>query len=1069
MVQCVRAIAACSLFCFLLIAPGQQPIELPEGVSAAQFAWLQELARAQDRSQVVRLVSERREWRGLESFEQTCKAFDTNRPAIASAWLPAAKGLIVLSEHIRYADPSRAVFPSDRHYAQAYASFKLAGIAASARDLNEAEARYKDAIALFSGNAAGTLGPSPGSVDQQNNELFGTSAKQLAGMGELNLGTVYRDAGDLESAQRSFEASLATLEGSDDARHIAMAHLDLGDVLINLGSMDRALVELNTAKAEYETLKDEPGIAQCQLNLGNLYVRTSEFQRAITAYREAKRVFESTGDFMNLVTVLQNEGVAYLNQGKLPDACASFERARDLSASQKDLFGLARATMNLGAAKFTMQRPLEAIVCFEAARQTAKDSGDEFTAASALSNLGTCYQELGLNADAILCLEEALTILRAIKAPNEIAVTQSSIGMTLTREGRRDAAIAVHGQALLMFEELKAQREVGVCHLNLAQLYFENGDLAKAQEHVRSARSVLAGTEAAPDLARLSLLSGQLAGAAGHTKPANRQMRSAMDEFRSLGLPLDYVKASTCLGDLYSRAGDRRGSSEAYAQGLQALQELQVTQSDPLSSVLSEMGSSLLAKYLGSVRDRISGEEAFSICQRTKGGLLRATLLDSTSVDVALSDQDAKRFQDLRRDYERVDKDLRKDPGNERLQASRKKALAALNAFDVYLRAKSPKFRALQSSPATLKEVCAALGPRTALVEYILGDQDVFALVVRQRGGKPTAKTFPLKVPALAVKRLVREFNIQLKRQPSNLPAIRQLGKSLNDHLFKPLDGSLAGVDRLIICPDRMLHDLPFGALVQGNGKYLIESYSISTAASASSWHACRVVGNGRRQRASGAPLVVGISQFGERSTPPARTLPQAVRSGKKLDALPAAGEEAQFVARILGCDPILESKATVPSVTKRISFAELLHFATHAAANGAAPLMGYLVLAPHGKDDLGLLYARDVYRMRTQARLAVLSACETLGSRPTGEGILGLSWAFLVAGCPSTVSTRWDLEDVSARIWIGAFYTDYVRGNSVADSAQKACLSLIRTKGRRVDRSSPSYWAAWTVVGDDR
>ena len=160
--------------------------------------------------------------------------------------------------------------------------------------------------------------------------------------------------------------------------------------------------------------------------------------------------------------------------------------------------------------------------------------------------------------DALPCLEEAAQALRSAGMRNEHAVTQTSIGLVLSLEGKPSQAIKVHETALATFTDLKALKEIGVCHLNLAQLYSDEGKLAKAQEHAAAARSTLAPLDAAPDRSRVDLLIGQLAGASGDSKRAIAEMTRALVSFERLGMPLDYIKGSLLLGDLYTRLRERQ-------------------------------------------------------------------------------------------------------------------------------------------------------------------------------------------------------------------------------------------------------------------------------------------------------------------------------------------------------------------------------------------------------------------------------------------------------------------------------------------------------------------------------
>jgi CHAT domain-containing protein len=143
-----------------------------------------------------------------------------------------------------------------------------------------------------------------------------------------------------------------------------------------------------------------------------------------------------------------------------------------------------------------------------------------------------------------------------------------------------------------------------------------------------------------------------------------------------------------------------------------------------------------------------------------------------------------------------------------------------------------------------------------------------------------------------------------------------------------------------------------------------------------------------------------------------------------------------------------------------------VFHLATHAFANDAAPLRSALVFSPDKGEGFGLLYANDIYDLPLRADLAVLSACATARGQATGEGLMGLAWAFLVAGCPSTIGTRWDADDAASEAWVTAFYTHYTTAKATkAQSVRAACLHLLTTR----KYAAPHNWANWTLIGSDR
>jgi CHAT domain-containing protein len=144
---------------------------------------------------------------------------------------------------------------------------------------------------------------------------------------------------------------------------------------------------------------------------------------------------------------------------------------------------------------------------------------------------------------------------------------------------------------------------------------------------------------------------------------------------------------------------------------------------------------------------------------------------------------------------------------------------------------------------------------------------------------------------------------------------------------------------------------------------------------------------------------------------------------------------------------------------------ADYLHFATHALLDGRAPLDSALVLAPGDGED-GLLRAREVIeQLRVESDLVVLSACDTgLGAELAGEGVLGLSHAFLFSGARTIVTSLWPVADDSTARWMAAFYGELRRGADRDEAVRSAQVEALAGDG---PRRHPYYWAAFQLWGD--
>jgi CHAT domain-containing protein len=152
----------------------------------------------------------------------------------------------------------------------------------------------------------------------------------------------------------------------------------------------------------------------------------------------------------------------------------------------------------------------------------------------------------------------------------------------------------------------------------------------------------------------------------------------------------------------------------------------------------------------------------------------------------------------------------------------------------------------------------------------------------------------------------------------------------------------------------------------------------------------------------------------------------------------------------------------------EKAASAAILHFATHGVLDDRAPLYSYLLLsqtdvAP-GED--GRLEARELLQMKLHARLAILCGCETARGQVTaGEGVVGLSWGFLVAGCPATIVSQWKVESASSTDLMIELHRQLHAGAENAEALRQASLKLRKDPRYR----HPFYWAPFVLIGAAR
>jgi CHAT domain-containing protein len=196
---------------------------------------------------------------------------------------------------------------------------------------------------------------------------------------------------------------------------------------------------------------------------------------------------------------------------------------------------------------------------------------------------------------------------------------------------------------------------------------------------------------------------------------------------------------------------------------------------------------------------------------------------------------------------------------------------------------------------------------------------------------------------------------------------------------------------------------------------------------------------------------------------------------GKELEPLSqldGAEKEAKKIAQMLSTTAIIGKEATESAIVQKMASAKLIHLATHGLLDGinAIGFPGAIALTPSGKDDGFLTTIEIMERFGSpgkpplQAELVVLSACDTGRGDIKGEGVVGLSRAFMASGVPTLVVSLWQVPDDDTAKLMTEFYTNlYKRKFDKAKAMREAMLSMLKDEDGNPD---PKAWAAFTVIG---
>ena len=327
-------------------------------------------------------------------------------------------------------------------------------------------------------------------------------------------------------------------------------------------------------------------------------------------------------------------------------------------------------------------------------------------------------------------------------------------------------------------------------------------------------------------------------------------------------------------------------------------------------------------------------------------------------------------------------------------------------------------------------ELKALVGPDETLIEYYYQGADLYAFLLDRE------RLLAVRLDATELSSQVQTLRKTLEAVES--PAWQAPARALYGRLWQPLE-KLVTSKNIIVVAHGALHYLPFAALQDGNGQFLLDRYSLRFLPSASVLKFLRPVLQNKDARL----LALGNPDLDD----------------PKLDLAFAEGE-AKLVASLYPSSRVLLRKdASESNFKKAGGVFSRIHFASHGKFQADEPLKSGLYLAKDADND-GILTVGELYSMNLEADLVTLSACETgLGKIASGDDVVGLTRGFLYAGSRSIVASLWSVDDKATATLMQAFYAN------LASMNKREALRQAQIKARETF-PHPFFWAAFQLTG---
>lgn len=880
----------------------------------------------------------------------------------------------------------------------------------------------------------------------------------------------------------------------------ASALVSRGRVEMRRGSSDKALVAFQQALGIYTQAGEQKGIGDTRDALGELYYRQGQYDAAFAHYAESAKAFNTANDTYNANLAVAKAADMLYRKGDYGNSIAAYNK---MSVTKPDT-NVANQTMGKAG-------KVGGIIGGLSSGNPGAIVGSAMDAASMVNEERKLYKQFMLYAIYEVGLgkvdyaqgsydsskkhfENAMSA-----ADNPFyrkwgqgrrwrAASRTSLGDIATVQGRYSDAVKLYNTAINDSKKdnrldlvWSAQRGLGKA------LWAQAGNEKDVKKSTQGRENAIATYREA-----LTNIEAMRQGSLGADEARSTFLASTKDVY-------DEAVAMLAERALLQSPGGANLSGAALNDAAEAYKIAELSRARALLDMLNENGANVTEGVPAQLLER--KQQIQTRQQEIAQVLTGASFSEETN---------KKSNSDLEKELDTLATELEGVEAQIRTSSPRYASL-------------------MKPQPLTLQETQQqVLDDKTTLLEYSLGKQSSYLWAVTQSNVSlfklPARQTIDEQAIAARVQMIPAKLRSPIAG--INLPpaqATRGLGlnttanagpaagfatasNTLYQTAVAPASAAI-GTNRILVVPDGALNYIPFEALVTQPGgsdyaalPYLVKTNEIAYAPSASVISVVRKqasakstsknvlliadpVFNSDDPRAKGAAATatggadtrgLGLaSALTDVAGTPSATNTGAPAQGLMLSRLLGTRTEAEQISKLTTtsggkADMFLDLNANEESVmSKDLKSYRVIHIATHGLLNAERPQFSGVVLSLVGnKQSDGFLRTDEIYNLKLGAPLVMLSACETgLGKEKRGEGVIGLTRAFMYAGAPTVGVSLWSVADASTAQLMSDFYKRMLTGQGMPANTAMRQSQMAMIDGKKY--SAPFFWAPFVLVGD--
>ena len=710
---------------------------------------------------------------------------------------------------------------------------------------------------------------------------------------------------------------------------------------------------------------------------------------------EIKSASAQTSTTQNLKSqafLLNQQGVEQLNATRFEEALETFQQLLTVYKTIGDRPGEDRTLNSIATVYSYLEKYDKSLNFYQQALAIRQEVGDRKGEGITLNGTAVVYRSLGKYDQALECYQQALTIRRELGDRQQEGITLSNIAGIYQNQGLYDRALDFYKQGLAIYQEVGDRAGVAINLNNLGAIYNSLGKYDRALELYQEALVAV-------------------------KESGNKAIE---------GTTLNNI------GEIYNRLGEYAKAEKILFEAIAIWDAVRAGMTDTDKITNFERQADTYGFLQTSLVNQNKTNKALEIAERGRARayieLLANKISDNPKHQLTVKPPTIEQIQQIAKTHNSTIIEY-----------------SIIDNQTIYIWAIQPTgkitFRPskLSSIDTNLAQIAEASRVAAAVGRGLPQSDNILAEFVRGAGqavGAPTRAANSNNPPCRGKKCLQQMYQLLIEPIADLLPTNPE--------------------SRIIFIPHQSLLFVPFPALEDASGKFLIEKHTILTAP------AIQVLDLTRKSRQRAGKIDLLHPQQKDVLIVGNPAMPSIGNPPQQLASLPGSEAEAIAISQLFNTKPLIGKAATESLIKQQMPDAKIIHLATHGLLNELKEndIPGAIALSPSEKDD-GFLTSREILDLSLRAQLVVLSACNTGRGRITGDGAIGLSRSLITAGVASAIVSLWYVPDSPTSFLMVKFYHQLQANSDKAQALRQAMLATMK------EYPNATNWAAFTLIGE--